>query len=733
MESKKIIRYITIAALFLVPIFPLIVTKSFIFPFITGKAFFFRVIVEIAFVGWVSLALLDAKYRPKLSSLSIAVSIFAIVALIADLLGVEVLRSLWSNLERMDGWITIIHLWAFYIVITSVFGASEDGKLLWRRWLNFSLLVAGVVAIYGLFQLLGWVSFHKDFGRLDASFGNAEFLAVYMIFNVFISLYLFIVAKSKAILSNKNIESNKSFRWAYIILVVLFSFVIFETQTRAAILGLVGGLLSALILFAIFRKSESNKLRWISAGIIGLLLIAGCIFWLNRNASFIRNSPILNRFASISISDASNQSRLYIWPMALKGAMERPILGWGQENFSYVFQEHYNPAMDGQEQWFDRAHNVFLDTLVDSGIVGLLSYLMLYILFIIYIWKSLSSIGEKSILTGLLVAYAINNLFVFDNLGSYVPFFALLAYVNAFREGRQIKWFGANPMKREVVNYVALPVLTILLAVTIYFFSAKQIVVAREIVIAVGTCGSKDVNIEAFRKVVDSNVYMIEQEAREQLYSCFVGSYWDADFTRDRKQEFTELASREMANQIRSTPLDARSYYFAGLSLNQTGQIGAAETYLSKAHELSPARQMFDFEFAADLIYMKKYDQAVKVLKEAYDATPQYVQVAKAYAIALQLAGNDVQAHAILPNDALFNTTLKNVQSYATSNDSNKLFVLFKGVTFFSDDANIVIAQAQMEYSQGMVQQAIQTLLILESVHPELKTGVDGMIKLMQK
>jgi hypothetical protein len=50
-----------------------------------------------------------------------------------------------------------------------------------------------------------------------------------------------------------------------------------------------------------------------------------------------------------------------------------------------------------------------------------------------------------------------------------------------------------------------------------------------------------------------------------------------------------------------------------------------------------------------------------------------------------------------------------------------------------SDDANIAIAQAQMEYTQGMVQQAIQTLLILESIHPELKAGLDGMIKLMQK
>ena len=42
-----------------------------------------------------------------------------------------------------------------------------------------------------------------------------------------------------------------------------------------------------------------------------------------------------------------------------------------------------------------------------------------------------------------------------------------------------------------------------------------------------------------------------------------------------------------------------------------------------------------------------------------------------------------------------------------------------------------MIAQAQIEYTQGMVQQAIQLLLTLESVHPGLKTGLDGMIKEM--
>ena len=130
---KKITQYVSVVALFLVPIFPLIVANSFFFPFITGKAFYFRIMVEIAFAAWVILAFLDAKYRPKFTTLNFAVTLFAVIILLADLLGVNPVRSMWSNFERMEGWITVIHLWAFYMTASSILGAGLEGKKIWHR------------------------------------------------------------------------------------------------------------------------------------------------------------------------------------------------------------------------------------------------------------------------------------------------------------------------------------------------------------------------------------------------------------------------------------------------------------------------------------------------------------------------------------------------------------------------------------------------------------------------
>ena len=49
-----------------------------------------------------------------------------------------------------------------------------------------------------------------------------------------------------------------------------------------------------------------------------------------------------------------------------------------KDTFNYLFNENYNPKMWAHEQWFDRAHNVFLDWLVATGLLGLGFYLLLY-------------------------------------------------------------------------------------------------------------------------------------------------------------------------------------------------------------------------------------------------------------------------------------------------------------------------------------------------------------------
>lgn len=107
--------------------------------------------------------------------------------------------------------------------------------------------------------------------------------------------------------------------------------------------------------------------------------------------------------------------------MAWQGVRERPVLGWGLDNFHYVFAEKYDPAMYAQEQWFDRSHNVFMDWLVSAGVLGLIAYLSLFAIAIYMLWRispESMTFSSKAVIIGGLVAYLGHNIFVFDNLSS---------------------------------------------------------------------------------------------------------------------------------------------------------------------------------------------------------------------------------------------------------------------------------------------------------------------------
>ena len=90
------------------------------FPFISGKNIIFRILVEVALAGWAILALSDSSYRINIrkSPIMIAYGLFIIVLLLADLFGVDREKSMWSNFERMEGFIGHIHFFAYFFVLT---------------------------------------------------------------------------------------------------------------------------------------------------------------------------------------------------------------------------------------------------------------------------------------------------------------------------------------------------------------------------------------------------------------------------------------------------------------------------------------------------------------------------------------------------------------------------------------------------------------------------------------
>lgn len=618
--SKDVLKKIIFVGLFLIPFVPFLVSGSFFFPFITTKAFVWRFIVETIFVAWAMLALSYPEYRPKLSPLFYAIFAFLVVIGLADLLGVEPLKSFWSNFERMEGYVLLLHLGAFFLVIGSVF--KEEN---WKSWWNTSLVASFFMSIYCLFQLAGVAQIHQGSARVDGTIGNASYLAVYMLIHIFIALLYFSREKR-----------GSSLKWVYGPLILLQVWILYCTATRGAILGLIGGLLITALLNI---RNSNPSVRRLSIGLSTVLILLVGGFFLVRNTAFVTNSPVLSRFASISTEELKSGGRAFVWPMALKGIMEKPILGWGQDNFNYVFNEHYSPLMYNLEPWFDRAHNIFLDWAIAGGLLGLLSYLALYGVLIWMIWKSLFTFEEKTILVGLLAAYFFHNLFVFDQLVSYILFFSLMAYVHSSSGGTIEK----KPAPPEATAYPALSYAVIIIMLpVIYFINVKPLITNVSLIKSLMYVGGDDngklVAAHALEKAYNTS-RLGRPETVEQI-AANVAPILSSGISSDEKNAFFNFAKTAVLNQATDFSGDARYEIIAGTFLAQLGSLDEAVPHFERAKQLMPGKQLVYFEYGNVLLNKGDRAGALSLFKQAYDLAPQYEEAKVVYLIGAIYAGD---------------------------------------------------------------------------------------------
>lgn len=712
--NKDILKKGIIWGLFLVPFMPLLVSSSFFFPFITTKAFAWRMIVEIVFALWLILCLVAPEYRPKKSPILYSYLAFLIIIGLADAFGVAPIKSFWSNFERMEGFISLLHLGAFILVTGSMFKERE-----WKWWWDTSLAASAIMVVYCLFQLLGVLAIHQGSTRVDGTLGNAEYLAVYMLINIFIALLLFIREK----------KGNFA-RWVYGILIVAQVFILYETATRGAILALVGGLGVVALLTLINKEHPKARKFGISFIVLCVVLLGG--FLALRKTSFVQKSDVLSRFATISLSELQSEGRAYIWPMALDGIKERPLLGWGQDNFNYVFDEHYSPAMYNLEPWFDRAHNIFLDWGVSGGILGLLAYLSLYVFLLLAIWKKDTKLShlEKSLLTGLIAGYFFNNFFVFDNLTSYILFAALLAYVH----GRTAQVENAkNRILSERAVALGAVIIVLLALPTLYYVNIQPMNSNGNLINALQLVQTQGANMEDAATYFEK-AYNGSRLGRPEIVEWIASdapTILQSNISTGDKNNYYAFAKQAVEAQAADVSTDARYQILAGSFFSTTGDFDEALMYLKKAQQLIPGKQQVYFELGQVLVDQKNYSGAEAYFKQAYDMAPAYQEAQIIYLIGAIYANDSSTANmlaTIIPANVLTTDARISNALYATGNYGELITILKNRLTLAPTDPQNYASLAVAYVKAGDTADAIAVLENLGTTMPQYKTQADQYI-----
>ena len=701
---KTGLRYTIYASLFLIPFIPLYVANSLFFPFITGKGFAFRILVEIAFFAWLLLAFADKKYRPTFSWVFVAYGAFVTWMFIADVFAVNPHKALWSNFERMDGWVTMIHVFLFFVVTGAVLSADK----LWRNWWMTFLGASALVSLYCLLQLSGNLEIHQGGVRVDGTFGNAAYLAAYLLFAIAVSVW-------------QAFESKGFLRNALFFLAALEVVIVFTTATRGAVLGLVGGAAVAAFLWMLESSAKSRK---VAGGTFVAIIALSAGFYMVRDSAFVKSEPTLARVSSISIQDLSVRSTL--WGMALKGVAERPITGWGQEGFNYVFNKYYDPALYAQEPWFDRAHDVFIDWLVAGGIPGFLLFIALFITTALALYKREASRAERVLVLAALAAYAIQAIVVFDNLFTYVPLAAILATAHS-TSSRKWKKVDAIEQASESTLQVAVPLVAVVAIAIIWTVNIPNISAASELVHAL-SLQSTDItpNISLFQEALSENTYAT-QEIREQLVIFMSQVASQQQGPSESLQKLAQYAITEMDKEVALQPLDARLRLESALGYRVTGNYKQALEQVSAAHELSPKKQTILLEQGIEYWQVGAFEEARKSFHQAYELNTSFPALA-AYAASGDIAAGHIEEGKALLIQSQGTTTVDSeplVLAYFQAKQYNDLIaVLQLQVINQNGDPKARFRLASAYLAAGRKSDAQNEINTLVKDHPELSSQV---------
>lgn len=393
-----------------------------------------RVIYQHSYLGWPILAFLSSQVISTIFSIHPHTSVFGYYTrfnggLLSTISYITLFYAFSSNFNKkqIKGLLVSIFIGALGVSLYAIpehFGHS------------LSCLMIG-----GDFGVDCWVQKVQE--RVFGTFGQPNWLAAYAILLLPVGVSLFV---------NRQIEPKKQAinqllgLFAGGVTIALLLTTIF-TQSRSGFLGLAVAMIGWLVGFGLLfwrdYQSEVSGFPWLnSLKIFGLLAILVVVFgspYTPKLASLLKNQitsppeivepaqPVGNRL-EVGGTD-SGEIRSIVWQGALAVWRRYPIFGSGVETFAYSYYRDRPMAHNLVSEWdflYNKAHNELLNYLATTGLVGLFTYLSMFIWygykvvgFMLQSDKKHQKIADKILVLGLtsgLIALFISNALGFSTV-----------------------------------------------------------------------------------------------------------------------------------------------------------------------------------------------------------------------------------------------------------------------------------------------------------------------------
>lgn len=609
---------------------PLFFSFSALNNFTLPKVAIFRSLVALMLLFWIIKSIEEKKITFNKSALPIAVLIFLAINIFSTITSINPEISFWGTHDRMEGLFTFLHLIIFFLLAASFIKRKGQTK----KIIKAMVLASVPIAIHAILQHYN-IDFFKSISHVGkrsySTLGNALHLGAYLVFVIPFTLFLILEKSKKLKVWNYKIP-------LLVLILALQILALLFTQTRSAWLAILISMLFFSFLWAIKQKSKKGGLAL--AIIIALIvLVSVSLFSSNNFLNLPKENKYLKRVASaFDLENVSNAQRILVWENTLEIIKKRPFLGYGPEMFAYALSKNYPPELTKfPEPYFDRAHNHFLDMGINTGFLGIISFLSIIFLFYFYqlkifrksqdqTWQLFSISASTAVL-----AYLIQNQFSFNSpviLVYFYLFLGITASVDKFlAEEEQSKNQEIIKSKKilEFIYYI-LGIGIIILIFWLNFLPYRADTL--------------------FRKTLSIRDWSEREKLYDRLipispYKNYYRYQLAGDYFKLSKQILKELNNKVKAEKylnlaidnaelnIKNNKLDYENYLdlgnfytFYGKNFDPSKFDLANKAYL-KASQISPTRQSIYWQWGDSLLEQEKIEQAIEKYRQAIDLHPQ--------------------------------------------------------------------------------------------------------------
>ncbi|MCD4650768.1 MAG: O-antigen ligase family protein, partial [Candidatus Cloacimonetes bacterium] len=242
---------------------------------------------------------------------------------------------------------------------------------------NFSILVltimftTSIVILTGLLQLLiGWFRFMPGDDSLYSVFTNRNLFSSALFVFIPFNLYAALSEKKSRIMGNINVGLS-------ILIIILL-------KSRATWLALLIALLCIITLLLI-RKDNIRMLRnillqkrnLVTAIVILVAVVFGFCF---MNSQFLKKTTTVGR--KDIVSTGTLKLRFQAWDKSWQMLKDKPVLGHGAGNWRLLLPKYELGKIKREGKLFhwNRPHNDFLWVAAETGVIGGLAYISIFVM-----------------------------------------------------------------------------------------------------------------------------------------------------------------------------------------------------------------------------------------------------------------------------------------------------------------------------------------------------------------